>query len=89
MRSTPLFFVLFWEVFADLQNEYSAERRKERVCSEQTYDAIWRRLSALPPSVEHLIVQLGIPIAYPRMNFMEYVVAGGVISLPSHAYSIV
>ena len=26
----------------------------------------------LPAGVEHLVVQLGIPIAYPRMNFLEY-----------------
>lgn len=29
------------------------------------------RLNNLPAGVEHVIVQLGIPIAYPRMNFLE------------------
>ncbi|KAF8321571.1 hypothetical protein DL93DRAFT_2163184 [Clavulina sp. PMI_390] len=42
-----------------------AERRKER------YDACFARIAALPRSVEHIVIQLGIPIAYPRMNFME------------------
>jgi len=48
-----------------------AERRREQVCSKLTYDAVWARLAALPRNVEHIVVQLGIPIAYPRMNFME------------------
>lgn len=48
-----------------------AERRKEQVCSKQTYDAVWAKLASLPRTVEHIVVQLGIPIAYPRMNFME------------------
>ena len=50
-----------------------AERRKQQVCSKETYDALWARIARLPATVEHLVVQLGIPIAYPRMNFMECV----------------
>ena len=30
-------------------------------------------LGEIPAGIEHLIVQLSIPIAYPRMNFLEYV----------------
>lgn len=30
-------------------------------------------LYQLSEGVEHLVVQIGIPIAYPRMNFLEYV----------------
>ena len=43
------------------------------MCSKLTYDTVWASLAALPRNVEHIVVQLGIPIAYPRMNFMEYV----------------
>lgn len=43
------------------------------MCSKMTYDAVWTCLVTLPRTVEHIVVQLGIPIAYPRMNFMEYV----------------
>ncbi|CAG7846587.1 SubName: Full=Uncharacterized protein {ECO:0000313/EMBL:CCA69829.1} [Serendipita indica DSM 11827] len=48
-----------------------AERRLDRVCSETTYRRMFDRLWELPASVKHLVVQLGIPIAYPRMNFLE------------------
>ncbi len=41
--------------------------------SEETYKAVLDQVGALPSSVEHLVVLLGIPIAYPRMNFLEWV----------------
>ncbi|TFK72175.1 hypothetical protein BDN72DRAFT_371720 [Pluteus cervinus] len=48
-----------------------AERKKEQVCSPQEYNKVFSRLYNLPASVQHLIVQIGIPIAYPRMVFLE------------------
>lgn len=48
-----------------------AERKKDLICSQTTYNRIFWHLNQLPPSVDHVIVQLGIPIAYPRMNFLE------------------
>lgn len=48
-----------------------AERKKEQVCSKFTYDRIFAEIQKIPPNVEHLVFQLGIPIAYPRMNFLE------------------
>ncbi|KAF8626225.1 hypothetical protein AX15_004912 [Amanita polypyramis BW_CC] len=64
-----------------------AERTLERVCSAAEYRNVFRSLQQLPPQVEHLVVQLGrwkfgylgetfhryegIPIAYPRMVFLE------------------
>ncbi|KAI0003344.1 hypothetical protein BJV74DRAFT_876259 [Russula compacta] len=48
-----------------------AERKLGQVCSEEEYTRVFKRLNALPPGVEHLIIQLGIPIAYPRMSFLE------------------
>ncbi|KNZ75467.1 hypothetical protein J132_02800 [Termitomyces sp. J132] len=47
------------------------ERSKEHVCSRGQYDTVFSRLDKLPSNVQHLIVQLGIPIAYPRMVFLE------------------
>lgn len=41
------------------------------MCSRFEYEKVFERLNALPPGVQHVIVLLGIPIAYPRMNFME------------------
>ncbi|KAJ7219131.1 hypothetical protein GGX14DRAFT_434737 [Mycena pura] len=48
-----------------------AERRKDQVCSPAEYQKVFDRLSKLPSSVEHLCVQVGIPIAYPRLVFLE------------------
>ncbi|KAF8968403.1 hypothetical protein BDZ97DRAFT_1655223 [Flammula alnicola] len=48
-----------------------AERRKDQVCSPEEYQRVFNRLNNLPAGVEHLVVQLGIPIAYPRMVFLE------------------
>jgi len=48
-----------------------AGRRKDRICSEIQYEKTFERLRQLPRTVEHLVVQLGVPIAYPRMVFLE------------------
>ncbi|KIY65027.1 hypothetical protein CYLTODRAFT_76394 [Cylindrobasidium torrendii FP15055 ss-10] len=48
-----------------------AERKKDRVCSELQYQKVFDRLDAIPAGVEQLVIQLGIPIAYPRMVFLE------------------
>ncbi|KAI0086636.1 hypothetical protein BDY19DRAFT_986462 [Irpex rosettiformis] len=48
-----------------------AERKKNQVCSDEEYKVVFDCLSRLPPGVEHLVVQIGIPIAYPRMVFLE------------------
>jgi hypothetical protein len=36
-----------------------AERKLGRVCSDEEYNRIFDRLYTLPPTVDHLIVQLG------------------------------
>ena len=43
------------------------------MCSLIEYERVTDAIFQLPAGVEHLVVQLGIPIAYPRMNFLEYV----------------
>ncbi|KAJ7489860.1 hypothetical protein B0H11DRAFT_2156691 [Mycena galericulata] len=48
-----------------------AERKRDQVCSQAEYQKVFERLSKLPSSVEHLCVQIGIPIAYPRLVFLE------------------
>jgi len=53
-----------------------AERKLGQVCSEKEYASVFDRLNTtLPPSVEHLIVQLGIPILYPRLGLLETVLS--------------
>jgi hypothetical protein len=48
-----------------------AERRKDQICSPFEYNKVFAAIRALPPTVEHLVVLVGIPIAYPRMVFLE------------------
>ncbi|KAG0705021.1 hypothetical protein DFH29DRAFT_908455 [Suillus ampliporus] len=48
-----------------------AERKRSQVCSEFQYKKAFERIRHLPSGVKHLVVQLGIPIAYPRMVFLE------------------
>ncbi|KAH7912158.1 hypothetical protein BJ138DRAFT_1005044 [Hygrophoropsis aurantiaca] len=48
-----------------------AERKKDQVCSPFEYQKVFDCMKNLPPGVEHLIVQVGIPIAYPRLVFLE------------------
>ncbi|MBW0483761.1 hypothetical protein O181_023476 [Austropuccinia psidii MF-1] len=48
-----------------------SERKKDQVCSPQTYQIIFEACRNLPLDVAHLVVQLGIPIVYPRMVFAE------------------
>ncbi|EMD34460.1 hypothetical protein CERSUDRAFT_97712 [Gelatoporia subvermispora B] len=48
-----------------------AERKKSQVCSQEEYTKVFSRVSKLPPTAEHLVIQIGIPIAYPRMVFLE------------------
>jgi len=50
-----------------------AERKLDQVCSDREYRIVFDRVGAMPSGVEHLVVQLGIPIAYPRMVFLENV----------------
>jgi len=45
------------------------------VCSEEEYVRVFKRMNQLPPEVEHLIIQLGIPITYPRLAFLESVLS--------------
>lgn len=49
-----------------------AERKVDQICTKQSYEKIWSRVrSDLPPGVEHLVILLGVPLAYPRMVFLE------------------
>jgi len=46
------------------------------VCSDETYQRVFSSVRNLPSGVEHLVILIGIPIAYPRMNFMEKALDG-------------
>ncbi|KAF9431572.1 hypothetical protein BGZ76_000131 [Entomortierella beljakovae] len=49
-----------------------SERTKNLVCSDQTYDLAFTKMyQEIPQGTRHLLVQLGVPIAYPRLVFAE------------------
>ncbi|KAL8904043.1 MAG: hypothetical protein Q9207_003535 [Kuettlingeria erythrocarpa] len=51
------------------------ERMRDLVVSEATYDLVFDRCrrEIIEGETKHLIVLLGVPIAYPRLNFLENV----------------
>lgn len=49
-----------------------AERKLTQICTRLSYDRIFDRVRKdLPAGVKHLVILLGVPLAYPRMVFME------------------
>ncbi|KAF9184136.1 hypothetical protein BGZ51_003533 [Haplosporangium sp. Z 767] len=49
-----------------------SERTKNLVCSDQTYDIAFAKMyQEIPQGTMHLLVQIGVPIAYPRLVFAE------------------
>ena len=40
-----------------------AERKIAQICTEQSYDRIFKAIRALPDGVEHLTILLGVPLA--------------------------
>lgn len=49
-----------------------AERRLTQIVSPKTYQKCFNAIAQLPQTVEQLVIQLGVPIAYPRMSFLEH-----------------
>ncbi|KAF2132624.1 hypothetical protein P153DRAFT_393595 [Dothidotthia symphoricarpi CBS 119687] len=51
------------------------ERKRDEILTEDSYDIIFDRLEdeIIKGETKHLIVLLGVPIAYPRLNFLENV----------------
>ncbi|KXS99587.1 hypothetical protein AC578_2202 [Pseudocercospora eumusae] len=49
------------------------ERMRDEILSQETYDIVFDRLRAeiVKGETKHLVVLLGVPIAYPRLNFLE------------------
>ena len=56
-----------WILLADCRSE----RKLDQICSKETYQRLFDAVRNLPAGVEHLIILLGVPLAYPRMVFLE------------------
>ncbi|EPQ28075.1 uncharacterized protein PFL1_04402 [Pseudozyma flocculosa PF-1] len=48
-----------------------SERKVDQICTEYTYGRVFDAIRRMPPGVEHLTILLGVPLAYPRMVFLE------------------
>lgn len=49
-----------------------AERKTDLIVTKKSYEKIFNRVRTdLPPGVDHLVILLGVPLAYPRMVFLE------------------
>ncbi|KAK4990448.1 hypothetical protein LTR50_002471 [Elasticomyces elasticus] len=57
------------------------ERMRDEVMSQESYDIVFDRCrrEILKGETKHLIVLLGVPIAYPRLNFLENVLTSRVM----------
>jgi hypothetical protein len=57
------------------------ERMRDEILSQETYDVVFDRLRAeiRKDETKHLILLLGVPIAYPRLNFLENILTSRVM----------
>ncbi|WVR08312.1 hypothetical protein IAU60_005365 [Kwoniella sp. DSM 27419] len=49
-----------------------AERKIDRICTKETYAKAFNEVKRASPNIEQLVILLGVPIAYPRMSFLEH-----------------
>ncbi|KAL8829151.1 MAG: hypothetical protein Q9170_006292, partial [Blastenia crenularia] len=79
-RSRSLFMNLGKNV-AFLGLDCRTERMRDEILSEATYDIVFDRCrrEIIEGETKHLIVLLGVPIAYPRLNFLENVLTSRVM----------
>eukprot|EP00891_Asterochloris_glomerata_P005631 jgi/Astpho2/5631/Aster-x0692 len=49
------------------------ERTKKQIISRESYDALFRRLGALPPTVRHVVLVLTVPLVFPELPAQEAV----------------
>ncbi|KAF9995812.1 hypothetical protein BGZ65_008566 [Modicella reniformis] len=68
-----------------------SERTKYMVCSDATYNWAFDMMRGIPPGTGHLLVLLGVPIAYPRLVFAENLMGsvGSVLGSISGAAKVV
>ncbi|KAK5116294.1 hypothetical protein LTR85_009266 [Meristemomyces frigidus] len=57
------------------------ERMRDEILSQETYDLVFDRCRTeiVEGDTKHLIVLLGVPIAYPRLNFLENILTSKVM----------
>lgn len=58
-RYVRMIYICSFALVSDKHPDFSAERKKEQVCSAEQYATVFARMNVLPGSVEHLVVQIG------------------------------
>ncbi|KAF2001288.1 hypothetical protein P154DRAFT_619607 [Amniculicola lignicola CBS 123094] len=66
-------FMFLGRQIAFLGLDCRTERQRNEIVTEKSYDLIFDRLEdeIIKGETKHLLVLLGVPIAYPRLNFLE------------------
>ncbi|KAF2198118.1 hypothetical protein GQ43DRAFT_443633 [Delitschia confertaspora ATCC 74209] len=79
-RSRSIFLSLGRQV-AFLGVDCRTERRRDEVMTDDSYNNLLDRVEdeVIKGETKHLIVLLGVPIAYPRLNFLENVLTSRVM----------
>ncbi|KAL8738443.1 MAG: hypothetical protein Q9181_000757 [Wetmoreana brouardii] len=74
-------FIFLGKSVAFLGLDCRTERMRDEVLSEATYGLVFDRCrrEIVAGETKHLIVLLGVPIAYPRLNFLENVLTSRVM----------
>ena len=74
-------FMFLGKSVAFLGLDCRTERMRDEILSEATYDLAFDRCrrEIVAGETKHLIVLLGVPIAYPRLNFLENVLTSRVM----------
>ena len=74
-------FMFLGKKIAFLGLDCRTERTREEVLTEHTYDAVFARChrEIVKGETKHLIVLLGVPIAYPRLVWLENVLTSRVL----------
>ena len=58
--------------FSALLLDTRHHRTRERIVTQEEYDACFAAIERLPPSTRHLLVVIGVPIIYPRLSGEEF-----------------
>lgn len=74
-------FMFLGRKIAFLGLDCRTERMRDEVLSQQSYDIVFDRCRTeiVKGETKHLIVLLGVPIAYPRLNFLENILTSRVM----------
>ncbi|KIJ52472.1 hypothetical protein M422DRAFT_243256 [Sphaerobolus stellatus SS14] len=64
--------------------ECRVERTRNRICYESTYDSMFTRLDQAVEKgkTKHLVILLGVPIAYPRLVWLEGLLGSKIVTTP-------